>query len=159
MAKPVDSNIVGQADLFADLPMHLAGAVADTTAKRKIGGSTYVLMLPADCIVFLFDNTLGGFLFRTSISKLSLSQFFRHSLLDYIRLFIELLAEHLEVHYRLLVQNDHTLARFGLGHLSGFFTIHIDHILIDQNGFTIITVKCRRNEKRVCPCRPVAMIQ
>ena len=37
MTKTVDGDIMSQADLFTDLSVSLAGAAADTAAKREIG--------------------------------------------------------------------------------------------------------------------------
>ena len=62
MAKAMDGDIVGQANLFADLPVTLAGTAAGTTAEREVGRTADVLVFPADCIVFLFDDTLGRLL-------------------------------------------------------------------------------------------------
>ena len=62
MAKAVNSYIMSQTDLFADLPVTLAGTAADTTAEREVGRTADVLVFPADCIVFLFDDTLGRLL-------------------------------------------------------------------------------------------------
>ena len=41
-------------------------------------------------------------------------------------LFVELLAEHLEVHHGLLVQNNHSLTGFGFRRLGNLLAIHID---------------------------------
>ena len=67
MPKAVNRDRVGQTDLFADLPVTLAGTAADTTAEREVGRIADVLVFPADRIVFLFDDTLGRLLLRTGI--------------------------------------------------------------------------------------------
>ena len=140
MPKAVNRDRVGQTDLFADLPVTLAGTAADATAEGEVGGSAYILVLPADRIVFLFDDTLGRLLLRTGIVHLCLSEFFCHPLIDDFGLFIELLAEHLEVHHGLLVQNNHSLTGFGFRRLGNLLAIHIDHVLVDQNGFAVIVI-------------------
>ena len=75
--------------------MSLAGTATDTTAKGEVGGSADILVFPADCIVFFFDDTLGRLLLRTGIVHLCLSEFFCHPLIDNLGLFIKLLAKHL----------------------------------------------------------------
>ena len=76
MAKAVNSYIMSQTDLFADLPVALAGAATDAATKGEVRGAADKLMVPADCIVFLFDDTLGRLLLRTGIVHLCLSEFF-----------------------------------------------------------------------------------
>lgn len=53
VTKAMHSNIVGQADLFTDFSVRLAGAAADTATKGEIGRSTDVLVFPVNGIVFL----------------------------------------------------------------------------------------------------------
>ena len=95
MAKSMNGDSMGQADLFADLPVSLAGTAADTAAEGEVGGSADVLMFPADRIVLFFDNTLGRFLLRASEVQFRLSQFLCHSLINNLGLLIKLLAKHL----------------------------------------------------------------
>ena len=140
MAKSVDGNSMSQADFLADFSMSLAGTAADTTAEGKVGRSADILMLPADRIVLLFDNALGRLLLRTCIVQFCLPQFLSHSLINDFRLLVKLFAEHLQVHYSLLVQNNHPLTGLGFWGLGDFLTVYIDHILIDQNGFAVIIV-------------------
>ena len=73
MTKAVNSYIMSQTDLFTDFPMPLAGTAADATAERKVRGSADILVLPADRIVFLFDDTLDRLLFRACIVQFCLS--------------------------------------------------------------------------------------
>ena len=59
MAKAVNSYIMSQTDLFADLPVALAGTAADTATKGEVGRTADVLVLAANGILFLCDNSLG----------------------------------------------------------------------------------------------------
>ena len=100
MAKAVNSYIMSQTNLLADLPMALAGTAADATAEGEIGRATNVFMFPADGIVFLLDDSLCGLLLRACIVKFCLSQFLCHPLIDDFGLFIELFAEHLQINFK-----------------------------------------------------------
>ena len=100
MPKAVNRDRVGQTDLFADLPVTLAGTAADATAEGEVGGSAYLLVLPADRIVFLLDDSLCGLLLRACIVKFCLSQFLCHPLIDDFGSFIELFAEHLQINFK-----------------------------------------------------------
>ena len=140
VAQAMHCDVMSQADLFTDLPMPLAGTTADTTAKGEVGRSTDIFMLPADRFVLFLDYPLGRFLFRTCIIQFGLSQFLSHSLVNDLGLLIKLLVEHLQVHHSLLVQNNHTLARFGFRGLGFLLAVHVDHVLIDQSGFAEIII-------------------
>lgn len=106
-------------------------------------------MFTADSFVFFFDGSLCGFLFRACIVKLCLSKFFRHALLDDLRLLLKLFAEHLQVLYGLLVENNHTLAGFGFGGLRDLAVLRIDLVLIDQDRFTEVCLAAREVMLRI----------
>ena len=59
MSKAVNSDIMSQTNLLANLTMRLAGAAADTATKGEVGRTADVLVLAANGIIFLFDNSLG----------------------------------------------------------------------------------------------------
>ena len=110
-AKAVNSYIMRQTNLLADLPMALAGTAADATAEGEIGRTTNVFVFPADSIILFLNDSLGRLLLRTDIVQLCFSQFLCHPLIDDLRLLFKLLAERLQVHHGLLVENNHTLRR------------------------------------------------
>ena len=99
-------------------------------AKRNFQGILLIVANPVD-ILTRVALKLSGFPENRVIGS--------GTVLDTARLKYEL-AEHLEVLHSLFVEDNHSFTGFGFRCLSDFLTVHIDHILIDQNGFAVIIV-------------------